>query len=141
MKSQLSPTILFSLLTVIFFFTQESLAESIAKIEYPAMSIKDVQGDELIHVEAVAELSNITINGSKVSELSDLAWDRDEKLLYALSDNGQLLSFKPVFSNNRLEDLLMVNGISLHDDKGKKLRWKNSDSEGLTLMNSNNNIQ
>jgi len=141
MKSQLSPTILFSLLTVIFFFTQESLAESIAKIEYPAMSIKDVQGDELIHVEAVAELSNITINGSKVSELSDLAWDRDEKLLYALSDNGHLLSFKPVFSNNKLDDLLMVNGISLHDDKGKKLRWKNSDSEGLTLINSNNNIQ
>ena len=120
---------------------QESLAESIAKIEYPAMSIKDVQGDELIHVEAVAELSNITINGSKVSELSDLAWDRDEKLLYALSDNGQLLSFKPVFSNNKLDDLLMVNGIALHDAKGKKLRWKNSDSEGLTLINSNNNIQ
>ena len=141
MKSQLSPTILFSLLTIIFFFMQESLAESIAKIEYPAMSIKDVQGDELIHVEAVAELSNITINGSKVSELSDLAWDRDEKLLYALSDNGQLLSFKAVFSNNKLDDLLMVNGISLHDAKGKKLRWKNSDSEGLTLINSNNNIQ
>ena len=141
MKSQLSPTILFSLLTVIFFFTQESLAESIAKIEYPAISIKDVQGDELIHVEAVAELSNITINGSKVSELSDLAWDSDEQLLYALSDNGQLLSFKPVFSNNKLDDLLMVNGIALHDDKGKKLRWKNSDSEGLTLINSNNNIQ
>ncbi|MCK5499236.1 MAG: esterase-like activity of phytase family protein, partial [Gammaproteobacteria bacterium] len=138
MKSQLSPTILFSLLTIIFFFMQESLAESIAKIEYPAMSIQDVQGDELIHVEAVAELSNITINGSKVSELSDLAWDSDEQLLYALSDNGHLLSFKPVFSDNKLDDLLMVNGIALHDEKGKKLRWKNSDSEGLTLINSNN---
>ncbi len=141
MKSQLSPTILFSLLTAICFSMQESLAESIAKIEYPVISIKDIQGNELIHVEAIAELSNITINGSKISELSDLAWDKDENLLYALSDNGQLLSFKPVFSKKILHELLMVNGISLHDNKGKKLRWKNSDSEGLTLINSNNNIQ
>jgi len=141
MKSPLSPTILFSLLIVFCFPSQKSLAESIAKIEYPTMSIKDTQGDELIHVQAVAELSNITINGSKVSELSDLAWDRDEELLYALSDNGHLLSFKPVFRNNKFDELLMVNGISLHDDKSKKLRWKNSDSEGLALINSNNNIQ
>ncbi len=141
MKSQILSTILFSLCIVTCLITQESPAESIATIEYPIMSIKDDQGEELIHVEAVAELSNITINGSKVSELSDLAWDRDEKLLYALSDNGQLLSFRPVFSNNKLDDLLMINGISLHDAKDKKLRWKNSDSEGLTLINSNNNIQ
>jgi len=141
MKSQILPAILFSLCIATCLITQESAAESIAKIEYPTMSIKDDQGYELIHVEAVAELSNITINGSKVSELSDLAWDSDEKLLYALSDNGHLLSFKPVFSNNKFDELLMVNGISLHDDKSKKLRWKNSDSEGLTLINSNNNIK
>ncbi len=141
MKSQILPAILFSLCIATCLITQEIAAESIAKIEYPTMSIKDDQGDELIQVMAVAELSNITINGSKVSELSDLAWDTDEKLLYALSDNGHLLSFKPVFSNNKFTELLMVNGISLHDDKGKKLRWKNSDSEGLTLINSNNNIQ
>jgi len=95
----------------------------------------------LIHVQAVAELSNITINGSKVSELSDLAWDRDEELLYALSDNGYLLSFKPIFVEQRLDDVLMINGITLRDEKNKKLRWKNSDSEGLTLINSNNKIQ
>jgi len=141
MKSQVIPAFLFSLCIVFCLYTKESPAESIAKIEYPTVSIRDDQGNELIHVEAVAELSNITINGSKVSELSDLAWDKDEKLLYALSDNGQLLSFKPFFSNNKFDKLLMVNGISLHDDRNKKLRWKNSDSEGLTLINSNNNIQ
>jgi len=141
MKSKTLPASLFSLCIATCIITQDIAAESIAKIEYPTMSIKDVQGNELIHVEAVAELSNITINGSKVSELSDLAWDNDEQLLYALSDNGHLLSFRPVFNKNKFDDLLMVDGISLHDDKGKKLRWKNSDSEGLTLINSNNKIQ
>jgi len=140
MKSRRLPAILFSLYIATGLFTQGSLAESFANIEYPIMSIKDDQGNELIHIEAIAELSNITINGSKVSELSDLAWDKDEKLLYALSDNGHLLSFKPVFKEERLDELLIVSGVPLHDDKDKKLRWKNSDSEGLTLINSNNNI-
>ncbi len=141
MKSQVRPAILLSLCIVTCLFSQTSAAESIARIEYPTMSIKDDIGNELIHVQAVAELSNITINGSKASELSDLAWDSDEQLLYALSDNGHILSFKPVFNDNKLIELLMVNGIALHDDKSKKLRWKNSDSEGLALLNSSNNIQ
>lgn len=121
--------------------SQAIRAESIANIEYPETIIKDDNGDELIHVQAVAKLSNITINGLKVSELSDLAWDADEDLLYALSDNGYLLSFRPVFNEGRLNDLLIINGLLLHDDKGKKLRWKSSDSEGLTLINANNQIQ
>jgi hypothetical protein len=141
MKSQVMPVILISLCIVTCLFTQVAAAESIARIEYPTMSIKDDVGAELIHVQAVAELSNITVNGSKVSELSDLAWDNDEQLLYALSDNGHLLSFKPVFNDNKFVELSMVNGIALHDDKNKKLRWKNSDSEGLALINSSNNIQ
>jgi hypothetical protein len=141
MKSHVIPAVLFSLCIASCLFTQAGAAESIAKIEYPTMSIKDDHGNELIHVQAVAELSNITINGSKISELSDLAWDSDEQLLYALSDNGYVLSFRPVFNNNKLVDLLMVNGIALHDDKNKKLRWKNSDSEGLALINSSNNVQ
>ncbi len=140
-KSRTLPVIFFSLCIANCLFIDESFAESIAKIEYPTISIKDDQGDELIHVQAVAELSNITINGSKVSELSDLAWDEDEELLYVLSDNGKLLSLKPIFKQEKFVDLIMINGFLLHDDKGKKLRWKNSDSEGLTLINSNNNIQ
>jgi hypothetical protein len=141
MKSDLLSPVLFMMSMLICICPQGTHAESIAKIEYPKLTIKDDIGEELIQVQAVAELSNITINGSKVSELSDLAWDEDEQLLYALSDNGHLLGFKPVFKNEQLNELIMVNGFSLHDDKGKKLRWKNSDSEGLTLINSNNNIQ
>ena len=140
MKSQVFAAILYSLCIFPILSTQDSLAGSIAKIEYPVVFIKDDQDVERIHVEAVAELSNITINGSKISELSDLAWDHDENLLYALSDNGHLISLMPIFKGKQLNELLMVNGFSLHDDKGKKLRWENSDSEGLTLINSNNHI-
>ena len=99
---------------------------------------KDDNDDELIHIQAIAQLSNVTINGLKISEMSDLAWDADEELLYALSDNGYLLSFRPVFKEGRLNDVLIINSLQFHDENGKKLRWKNSDSEGLTLINANN---
>ncbi len=120
--------------------SQSAHAESIANIEYPVLSIKNDKNENLIDIQAVAHLSNLTINGFTISELSDLAWDKDENLLYALSDNGYLLILKPVFKEQRLHDILMTGGIALHDDNSKKLRWKNSDSEGLTLVNADNKI-
>lgn len=140
MKSDLSSPVLFILYLLICIFPQGIHAESIAKIKHPKITIKDDKGDELIQIQAVVELSSVSINGLRISELSDLAWDKDENLLHALSDNGYLLSFRPVFKNEQLHDLLLINGFALHDDKGKKLRWKNSDSEGLTLINSDNHV-
>jgi hypothetical protein len=140
MKSAQLPPVLTILYLIICIYPQGIHAESIAKIEHPKITIKDDRGDELIQIQAVAELSNISINGFRISELSDLAWDEDENLLYALSDNGYMLSFRAIFKDEQFHDLLLISGFALHDDKGKKLRWKKSDSEGLTLINSDNHI-
>lgn len=141
MKLEIHPPLLFIFCYFIFLSNQTIRAESIANIEYPKISIKNDKGDELIQIQAVAQLSSITINGSKISELSDLAWDEDENLLYALSDNGHILSFRAIFKEGLFHDLLLINGIPFRDNRGKKLRWENSDSEGLTLINSDNQIQ
>lgn len=140
MKSDSPSQVLFILYLLICICPQGIHAESIAKIKHPKITIKDDKGNELIQIQAVVELPSISINGLRISELSDLAWDKDENLLHALSDNGYLLGFRPIFKNEQLHDLLLINGFALHDDKGKKLRWKNSDSEGLTLINSDNHI-
>lgn len=140
MKSDSPSQVLFILYLLICICPQGIHAESIAKIKHPKITIKDDKGNELIQIQAVVELPSISINGLRISELSDLAWDKDENLLHALSDNGYLLGFRPVFKNEQLHDLLLINGFALHDDQGKKLRWKNSDSEGLTLINSDNHI-
>ena len=140
MKSDSPSQVLFILYLLICICPQGIHAESIAKIKHPKITIKDDKGNELIQIQAVVELPSISINGLRISELSDLAWDKDENLLHALSDNGYLLGFRPVFKNEQLHDLLLINGFALHDDQGKKLRWKDSDSEGLTLINSDNHI-
>jgi hypothetical protein len=141
MKFDALHPLLFIFCYLICISSQAIYAESIAYIDYPETIIKDDNDNELIHIQAVAQLSNATIDGLKISELSDLAWDEDENLLHALSDNGYLLSFRPVFNEGRLDDLLIIKGLQLYDDKKKKLRWKNSDSEGLTLINANNQTQ
>ena len=108
------------------------------RVEYPNIRITDEQHREHIKIHAVAYFSNSVIDGVKSSELSDLAWDDDEELLYILSDNAYILAFKPIFKSDRLHDLLFVSHFFLRDEAGKKLKWKNADSEGLALLNADN---
>ena len=92
----------------------------------------------MLRLHAVATLSNISVNGLKVSELSGLAWDQDEKLLYALSDNGYLLDLQPVFSGHILRDIRLQSGHRLLDENGKPLKYRQADSEGLALEHGHN---
>lgn len=100
---------------------------------------QDLRHDKfVITLHAMATLSNITLDGLKVSELSGLAWDQDEKLLYALSDNGYILNMQPVFSGHKLQDIRLVSGHRLRDENGKPLKYKQADSEGLAIEHGNN---
>ena len=73
-------------------------------------------------------------------EFSGLAWANDEQQLILLSDRGYVVHTKPEFENNRFVDLDFIAYHHLEDTKGKKLRHKSADSEGLALINSNNGI-
>ncbi len=70
--------------------------------------------------------------------LSDLAWDEDEQLLYAISDFGKLFHLRPVFKEGRLSDVMLVAKYALLGVKGRSLSGKSKDAEGLTLLNANN---
>lgn len=81
------------------------------------------------------ELANDEINGLKLTELSGLAWDEDERLLYAVSDKGYLFHLRPTIANNTL---IRVTPLSAHRLQSKPLSSK--DSEGLAILNGNNGI-
>lgn len=72
------------------------------------------------------------------SELSDLAWDADEELLYAISDEGTLYHLKLNSKNKQLQSIDIVATTSLKDEYNQALEGKFCDSEGLTLLNGNN---
>ena len=126
------------IIPLLFINSGLSAAESIAKIQQKP-GLQTLKNSK-INILSVFKLTNITINGFKASELSGLAWDDDENILYALSDNGYILHLRPVFKGSELTDILLIGGYPLQDSKGKQLRWKQSDSEGLAVKFGNNGI-
>ena len=133
--------VLFRLFLVFCISYQCHGEENIADIRELHLNLKNDTGDYELAVMAAATLTNITINGFKISELSGLAWDNDEQILYALSDNGYILHLQPVFHNNKLKEILFIAGYSLLDKNNRPLKYKASDSEGLTAIQSDNHVR
>jgi hypothetical protein len=73
-----------------------------------------------------------------VSELSGIAWDEDQNMLYAISDEGVLYHLKLAFEKGRLLNVAVENAFLLLGKNKKPLRGKWKDSEGLSLVNGNN---
>jgi hypothetical protein len=85
------------------------------------------------------ELPSRTVNGMRFSGLSGLAWNEDDNLLYALTDNGVLFHLRPRFRNGQLADVALLHIAPLIDPRTRRpVRWKRSDSEGLDILNGSN---
>ncbi len=88
-------------------------------------------------------LDSVALNASSIdslpiTELSDIAWDEDENILYAISDEGLLYSLQLVIKNTKLQTLEVISAKQLKDINGIPLTGNYRDSEGLTLLNSSN---
>ncbi len=78
------------------------------------------------------------VNGVRLAELSGLAWDADEQLLYAVSDKGRIFHLKLKLSGNQLVSAEPVFAAHLHNNKDELLARHRADAEGLTVLNANN---
>lgn len=91
-----------------------------------------------IRLLGILELHTPTIAGLRFAELSGLAWDADENILYAITDQGGLFWLRPQLRNGLLEGLDVLKAVPLREANGKPVRWRRSDSEGLTVLNARN---
>ena len=94
-----------------------------------------------VRLLGAVRITTPAVDGESVSELSGLAWDEDEKLLYAVSDKGALFHLKPRFRDGLLDSVSVLRGFPLRDRHGKKLKGKKDDSEGLDIINGHNGIR
>lgn len=92
-----------------------------------------------IHLRGTVKLPSEKVNDFNLAELSGLAWDDDENVLYAISDTGYLFHLQPIFVKKTLTTVHYRVAYLLKDKNGEKLPSK--DSEGLTLLNGQNSIQ
>jgi len=72
------------------------------------------------------------IDGNKLSEISDLVYDKNTSILYMLSDKGVLFTFNAKFTNNSFA-LKPLHSYRLKDRNGVVLNGNRSDSEGMAL--------
>jgi len=95
-----------------------------------------------LQILGVVKLGNVSTTEYTVSEFSGLAWDEDEKLLYAISDKGFLVHLKPFFdASGRLADVLLLEVFVLKDRSDQPLSGNFIDSEGLQAIHQDNGVK
>ncbi len=86
-------------------------------------------------------LKSLKVNSLPIVELSGIAFDNDEDILYAISDEGMLYHIKLTINKNKLQKLKVIYATKLKNKRGKVLKGSKSDSEGLSLTNANNGVK
>jgi hypothetical protein len=92
-----------------------------------------------LRILGMLELPNFKIDGRRFSQLSGLAWDDDDGILYALSDKGMLFHLRPVIENEKLVGVDLLKAVPLLEpNSDKPLTGRRADSEGLDILNGRN---
>ena len=154
LKTLLLRPIIILLLTVVV--TAGASAESLAEFKTLRTSVvgplKDGGRIGRIQIHGMLELPNITVDGHRFTQLSALAWDEDDDILYAVSDKGALFWLRPVINNRTLVDLQLIKAVRLYDIntgsvrgkrgtvENKPLRGGRIDAEGMEILNGRNGI-
>ena len=120
-----------SLIFSSLFFSPSILANNFVYQFVP----EDFTSTEFMQLRQISSLGIGTqkVNGLAVNELSALAWDEQRKLLYAISDSGVLYHIRPIVKEGKLLEAKVLQAYRLKDKKGKALKGKYRDSEGLSL--------
>lgn len=98
-------------------------------------------GDRIgaIRILGMLEIPSQTVNGLRLAEFSDLAWDSDDNVLYTVTDQGALFGLRPSFKGDLLTAVSLVSAVPLREaDSGKTVRWRRTDAEGLAIVNGRN---
>ena len=102
----------------------------------PSPACEQIAG---VRVLGVVKLPTRLHKGMRLGGLSGLAWDDDDGVLYAVSDQGALFGLQPVFQKERLVDVSLSSAVPLLDPlTHKPVKWRRSDSEGLDILHARN---
>jgi hypothetical protein len=92
-----------------------------------------------IRLRGMLELRGTRIDGLSLSQLSGLAWDDDDRILYAITDKGALFHLQPEIRGGMLTGLQVLKAVTLQEPvRVKSLRHHAPDTEGLDILNGRN---
>ena len=88
----------------------------------PVLLVEQPKADERgarLRALGMLELPDLLINGLRISQLSGLAWDDDDGILYAISDKGSLFHLRLVIRDGKLAGLQMLKAVPLKEEIGR----------------------
>ena len=104
--------------------------------------IKDGDAYENIILSGAVKINPSNDENQKAREMSGIAWDNDEQILYGISDDGYIVHMKlSISENNILKDIEILATYKLKDESGNNRKEPDADAEGITLDNAKNNIK
>jgi hypothetical protein len=117
-------------------------SEGVLRLEAVPVALSETvaPGDRIGHMRFLGMLAlpSVKLAGRRLSQLSALAWDEDEGVLYALSDKGTLFHLRPRFEGERLAGVTLRRVVPLRDADGKPLEGWQADAEGMAVRGGRN---
>ncbi len=91
-------------------------------------------------VRSIVRLPATKLGDVRVAELSGLAWDADEQMLYGISDRGFLYRFRLHLDNRHLKTVEPVDAVRLRWPMHLPPRHTGIDAEGLAILKGDNGV-
>ena len=119
------------------------LAALLGLASTPVWAQKHVERRPALQLEIIDSIPvpGTDADGKPVKELSGIAWDEDEQLLYAVSDKGRIIHFKLTLDKGKVQQLVPLQSMRLKDESGTKLEKHAANAEGLAITNGANGIK
>lgn len=117
-----------------------TLAEPIGKPHIYSSQHPDGSVFQRVRLLGALVLSSTPVDGRGAYEISGLAWDADDRILYGVSDAGYLVHLRPIIENDRLIGIDYLAARSFLDANGRSFPKKLGDAESLSIANGANGI-
>ena len=110
----------------------------LALVILPCLWLTSAQAE--LKIEQVLTLNLVDQQNNPIGGLSALAWDKDDKELYAVSDKGHLVRMK-IEGSDQSPAITLISSHELNGENGPLNGKEWRDAEGLGLENHDNGIQ
>lgn len=117
------------------------LSSTAAELSVPwRLSEQYANGDVFMNVRLLGavRIDETEVDGYAARELSGLAWDEDEGLLYSVSDDGFLVHLRPRIEGGMLVGVDYAAAYPLREADHQAVTGDWSDSESLAIRNDRN---
>ncbi|MEM7407020.1 MAG: esterase-like activity of phytase family protein [Pseudomonadota bacterium] len=130
--------LLYAILALTLVGARSPLAQTVTALPFALHDNPQILADTRVALLGTLDLGPLVRRHESLAELSGLAWDDDEQLLFGVTDRGWMVRLKLDFSDGRLTNATFSGATRLTGEGGRRLTGRASDSEGMVGLRTRN---